>query len=162
MVHWALERGLHMDDARAMRLALAQAVLDPREVPVGAVVVYGGQVIASAHNENFARNDALAHAEVLAIQKAQEALGTSRLKGCTLYVTLEPCPMCAGAVLMSGLERCVFAAFDTQYGCCGSVYALPMDPAFHKNTRCEGGFMETEARALLDSFFAGKRSNPPE
>jgi len=146
-----------MDDAAFMRMALDLAQSDPDEVPVGAVIVAEGQVIASAHNRQEALQDALAHAEMLAIAKAQAQLGTSRLTGCTLYVTLEPCPMCAGAILMSGIARCVYAAFDTQYGCCGSVYALPMDPAFHKFTLCEGGLLAEEAQALLNGFFQRKR-----
>lgn len=146
-----------MEDAVFMHEALKLAQSDPNEVPVGAVVVADGQLVASAHNEQVSRNDALAHAEMLAIARAQKALGTSRLTDCTLYVTLEPCPMCAGALLMAGIRRVVFAAFDIQYGCCGSVYALPMDPVFHKFTLCEGGVMEEKARALLDGFFAGKR-----
>lgn len=146
-----------MSDVRFMRRALALAQADQNEVPVGAVIAKGDQVIAGAHNEQFARGDALAHAEMLAIRQAQSALGTSRLLGCTIYVTLEPCPMCAGAILLSGISRCVFAAFDTQYGCCGSVYALPMDPVFHKRTLCEGGLMEAESKALLDRFFKDRR-----
>lgn len=146
-----------MDDAVFMRMALELAQKDPDEVPVGAVIVADGQVIASAHNRQEALKDALAHAEMLAIDMAQARLGTSRLTGCTLYVTLEPCPMCAGAILMSGITRCVFGAFDTQYGCCGSVYALPMDPVFHKFTLCEGGLLADEAQALLHGFFQRKR-----
>ena len=88
-----------MDDKGFMRQALALAATAVDEVPVGAVVVWQGQVIAGAHNEQRERNDALAHAEMLAIQRAQEVLGSSRLDGCTLYVTLEPCPMCAGAIV---------------------------------------------------------------
>jgi tRNA(adenine34) deaminase len=83
-----------------------------------------------------------------------------------MFVTLEPCPMCAGAILLSGISRLVFAAFDTQYGCCGSVYALPMDPVFHRFVPCEGGLLEDESKALLDAFFRrvrGKKAgrNPP-
>lgn len=147
-----------MSDVRFMRQAIALAQSDKNEVPVGAVIVKDGRVIASAHNQQFTRNDALAHAEMLAISQAQDVLGTSRLTNCTLYVTLEPCPMCAGAILMSGIGRCVFSAFDAQYGCCGSVYALPMDPVFHKQTLCEGGLLEAESKALLDRFFQNKRA----
>ena len=146
-----------MEDAVFMRMALSLAQADPHEVPVGAVIVADGKPVASAHNEQVARNDALAHAEMLAISRAQAALGTSRLRDCTLYVTLEPCPMCAGAILMAGISRCVFAAFDKQYGCCGSVYALPMDPVFHKFTLCEGGLLEGEAQLLMNDFFQEKR-----
>jgi len=146
-----------MDDTALMRLALRQAAMDENEVPVGAVIALDGRVIAAAHNEQVSRNDALAHAEVLAIRRAQEALGQARLTDCTLYVTLEPCPMCAGALILAGVMRCVYAAFDSQYGCCGSLYALPMDPAFHHRVLCEGGLLEQEAKALLDNFFAARR-----
>lgn len=146
-----------MDDTALMRLALRQAAMDENEVPVGAVIALDGRVIAAAHNEQVSRNDALAHAEVLAIRRAQESLGQARLTDCTLYVTLEPCPMCAGALILAGVKRCVYAAFDSQYGCCGSLYALPMDPAFHHRVRCEGGLLEQEAKALLDNFFAARR-----
>lgn len=144
-------------DVRFMKEALLLAQAAKGEVPVGAVVVKGRQVIAMAHNEQVKRGDSLAHAEMLAISRAQEALNTSRLAGCTLYVSLEPCPMCAGAIILSGLDRCVFAAFDTQYGCCGSVYSLPMDPVFHHFTPCEGGLMQSESEALLQAFFDGLR-----
>jgi len=146
-------------DTDYMSAALEEAAKDPLEVPVGAVIVRDGVIVASEHNRQVARNDALAHAELLAIASAQKALGTRQLTGCEMFVTLEPCPMCAGAVILSGLERCVFAAFDKQYGCCGSVYALPMDPVFHHHTDCRGGIMQEEAEALLDTFFRGIRSN---
>lgn len=147
-----------MKDTDYMSAALEEAAKDPLEVPVGAVIVRDGVIIASEHNRQVARNDALAHAELLAIASAQKALGTRQLTGCEMFVTLEPCPMCAGAVILSGLERCVFAAFDKQYGCCGSVYALPMDPVFHHHTDCLGGIMQEEAEALLETFFRGMRS----
>lgn len=146
-----------MDDLALMYLALQVAASNPDEVPVGAVIASGGEIVATAHNEQFAQKDALAHAEMLVIHRAQHALGQARLGECTLFVTLEPCPMCAGAIMLSGLKRCVFAAFDRQYGCCGSVYALPMDPVFHHRTLCEGGLLEEEAKALLNSFFQSKR-----
>ena len=146
-----------MDDLALMKLALQLADSDPDEVPVGAVVTCGGEIVATAHNEQFTQQDPLAHAEILAIRRAQHVLGQARLGECTLFVTLEPCPMCAGAVMLSGLKRCVFAAFDRQYGCCGSVYALPMDPVFHHRTLCEGGLLEEESKALLNGFFQRKR-----
>lgn len=146
-----------MRDNDAMRAALLLAAEDPKEVPVGAVIVRDGKIIAVAHNEQVARNDALAHAEALAISRAQALLSSRRLNGCALFVTLEPCPMCAGALILAGLDRCVFAAFDSQYGCCGSVYALPMDPAFHHHVPCEGGLLGEESEALLERFFQSRR-----
>lgn len=147
-----------MNDADFMKLALIQAKSAAGEVPVGAVIVFEGRVVAEAHNEQQALNDPLAHAEMLAISRAREALRTSRLSECTLYVTLEPCPMCSGAIILSGIRRCVYAAFDGQYGCCGSVYALPMDPAFNHRVLCEGGLLARESKALLDDFFRALRS----
>jgi len=146
-----------MKDSDWMREALRLAAEDPMEVPVGAVIVRDGILISGARNRQEADRDALAHAEVLAVRRAQEALGVARLDGCTMYVTLEPCPMCAGAIILSGLERCVFAAFDRRYGCCGSAYALPMDPVFPRRVACEGGLLREEAEALLDRFFARLR-----
>ncbi|MDI9520642.1 MAG: nucleoside deaminase [Bacillota bacterium] len=148
-----------MNDADFMNLALIQAKSASNEVPVGAVIVFEGRVVAQAYNEQESLQDALAHAEMLAISRAQKALQTSRLSGCTLYVTLEPCPMCAGAIILSGIKRCVFAAFDQQYGCCGSVYALPMDPVFNHRVLCEGGLMAKESEALLDAFFKVLRAD---
>lgn len=142
-----------------MRAALEQAelALGRGEVPVGAAVVCGGSVIALAHNEREAMCDPTAHAEVLALRRAAKALGRRRLDGCTLYVTLEPCPMCAGAIVMSGVDSVYYGADDPQAGCAGSVYALPEDPAFGRKTPCMGGLMADECRALLDEFFTGRR-----
>lgn len=146
-------------DQRFMREAFLQARLAKGEVPVGAVIAKGDKVIAAAHNQQVSDRNALAHAEILAIRRAQEVLQTSKLSGCTLYASLEPCPMCAGAIILSGLDRCVFAAFDSQYGCCGSVYALPMDPVFHHFTLCEGGLFKEEAEAMLQEFFMRLRND---
>ena len=138
-----------------MRAALkqAKAALDLGEVPVGAAVVCGGEVIALAHNERELTLDPTAHAEVLAIRRAAKKLGRRRLSGCTLYVTLEPCPMCAGAIVMSGLKDVVYGAADERAGCAGSVYALPEDPAFGAGIACSGGLLEGECKALLSAFF---------
>ena len=140
-----------------MEEALREAEKDENEVPVGAVVVYGGKVIARAHNEREAGHP-FAHAEMLAMERACRALNTRRLHGCTLYVTLEPCPMCAGALMMAEIDACVFGAYDPRQGCCGSVYTLPQDPAFPRRVSCAGGVKENECRRLLRRFFGGKRS----
>ena len=140
-----------------MRLALEEAAKSGSDVPVGAVMVYGGEVIARAHNERETGNYPFAHAEMLCMQRACEVLQTRRLSGCTLYVTLEPCPMCAGAMVMAQLDACVFGAYDEKQGCCGSVYDLPHDPAFYHRTQCMGGVMEEECAALLKAFFTKKR-----
>ena len=139
-----------------MRQALLEAAKDENEVPVGAVVVFEGKIIARAHNERETAGP-FAHAEMLAMQRAAEELGRRRLHGCTLYVTLEPCPMCAGAMIMAELEACVFGAWDQRQGCCGSVYTLPQDPAFYHAVRCAGGVLEKECAAMLRAYFEKKR-----
>ena len=142
-----------------MRLALEEARRDEQEVPVGAVIVRDGEVIARAHNARETEPpDPLGHAEVLALRKAAQALGTRRLKDCVLYVTLEPCPMCAGAMIQAGLSACYFAAYDPEQGCCGSVYDLPQDPAFTHRVKTAGGYLKKEAEAQLKAFFNKKRA----
>lgn len=140
-----------------MKEALREALSAGGDVPVGAVVVQNGVIIARAHNEREALGDPFAHAEMLAMRRACQALGTRRLHGCTLYVTLEPCPMCAGAMVMAELSRCVFGAYDERQGCCGSVYDLPHDRAFFHRTQCAGGVLEKECGAALSAFFADVR-----
>lgn len=143
-----------------MREALEQAKLALLcgDVPVGAVMTHEGCVVARAHNEREKTGDPTAHAEVLAIRRAAEALGRRRLDGCTLYVTLEPCPMCAGAIAMSGVERVYFGAYDPRMGCAGSVYALPEDPALGTQVQCLGGVCEQACKALMTEFFAERRA----
>jgi len=142
-----------------MRAALEQAKLarDAGEVPVGAVIVCDDEIVASAHNEREARLDPTAHAEVLAIRRAAKKLGRRRLSGCTLYVTLEPCPMCAGAVVMSELDSVYYGAADAHAGCTGSVYALTEDPAFGKKIPCSGFLLEAPCREIIDGFFEERR-----
>jgi len=127
------------------------------DVPVGAIVVHQGEIVARAHNEREMTGDPTAHAEVLAIRRAAKALGRRRLEGCTLYVTLEPCPMCAGAIAMSGIDRVYFGAYDPRMGCAGSVYALPEDPALGTHISCLGGVCEEKCAALITGFFAVRR-----
>ena len=143
-----------------MAEALREAALDENEVPVGAVVVREGKIIDRAHNERE-NGHPFAHAEMLAMERACRALGSRRLHGCTLYVTLEPCPMCAGALLMAEMDGCVFGAYDPRQGCCGSVYTLPQDPAFFHRVNCTGGVLEDACSRLLRRFFEEKRSAPP-
>ena len=142
-----------------MHLALEEARLAAREgeIPVGAVIVKDGEVIARAHNRREADHDPTAHAELLCMRQAAAALGNWRLRGCTLYVTLEPCPMCAGAMVMSQLTQCVYGAADEKQGCCGSVYDLPGDPALSAATRWQSGVMAEECGQLMRDFFAGRR-----
>lgn len=149
-----------MSHEELMRLALEEAGQAAREgeVPVGAVLARQGQVIARAHNLREQRNDPTAHAELLCIRQAAELLHTRRLNGLTLYVTLEPCPMCAGAILMARVGRLVYGAPDPGQGCAGSVYRLCEDPAFSHFCKSDGGVLEDQCRALLDDFFAERRS----
>ena len=146
-------------EERMMALALEQAslALVAGEIPVGAVIARGDAVIAAAHNRRELDQDPTAHAEVVAIRQAARALGGRRLTGCTLYVTLEPCPMCAGAIVMAGLDRVVYGASDPQQGCTGSVYRITEDPAFSHFCPADGGVLAEECRALLESFFRGAR-----
>ena len=128
------------------------------EVPVGAVVVCEEKIIACARNERETSGDPTAHAEVLALRRAAEALGTRRLEGCTLYVTLEPCPMCAGAIVMAGIDAVFFGAYDPRCGCAGSLYDLPEDASFGRVIPCSGGLLEAECRLALNAFFDLRRS----
>jgi len=149
-----------MNDRELMQLALAEArlALDEGEMPVGCVIARNGEVIARGHNLREATGDPTGHAEIVAIRRAAEASGSWRLDGCTIYVTLEPCPMCAGAISQARLKRLVWGAADEKYGCAGSVYRIPEDPAFNHFCRCDGGILDEECAELIRRFFAGKRS----
>ena len=146
-------------DREMMSLALQQArmALNEGEIPVGAVVVHNNQVIAQAGNTRETQNDPAGHAEINALRMAAQNLGTWRLAGCTIYVTLEPCCMCAAAIVQSRLSRVVFGAYDRQAGGCGSLYRITEDPAFNHFTPADGGLMETECKALMAEWLAAKR-----
>lgn len=144
-------------DERYMRMALEEAAeaFDLDEVPVGAVLVKNGKVIARAHNLCSAAHDATMHAEMLALKDGARNTDGD-LTGSTLYVTLEPCAMCAGAAVLSRISRIVFGAFDEKAGCCGSVLDLT-DGWFNHTIQVEGGVMEDECAMILVEFFHGKR-----
>lgn len=147
-----------MTDQELMQAALEEARLafDAGEVPVGAVIAKDGEIIARAHNLRETGKNALYHAELMAIDEACQALGGWRLWQCELFVTLEPCPMCSGAIINSRLKRIVYAASDPKAGCCGSLtdlFALP----FNHHPIIEHGLMEAEAQQLLQQFFASLR-----
>jgi tRNA(adenine34) deaminase len=146
-------------DEHFLRQALveAQRAFEAGEVPVGAVVVLEGKVIGRGHNRREALNDPTAHGEILAITAASNHLEDWRLEGCSLYVTKEPCPMCAGAIVNSRLQRLVFGVWDEQAGCAGSLYQLCRDPRFNHQLEVKGGVMEEECRGLLQEFFRRKR-----
>ncbi|MBU3805291.1 MAG: nucleoside deaminase [Candidatus Fournierella pullistercoris] len=152
-----------MTDEQLMDLALEQARLAAAlgEVPVGAVVALNGEPIAMAHNTRETEKNALHHAELLAIDKACQALGGWRLWNCELFVTLEPCPMCGGAIINSRIKRVVYGAKDTKAGCCGSLVDLFAYP-FNHHPVIESGLKEEEAAALLQDFFAMLRRKREE
>ncbi len=148
-----------MADHGWMAEALAQArrAGAAGEVPVGAVVVHEGEVIARAHNLRESARDPLAHAELLVIRAAAAALGRWRLHGCSLYVTLEPCPMCAGAVVNARLDRLVFGARDPRAGAVGSITDIVRDPRLNHRAEVVEGVGANEAAELLRAFFAQRR-----
>lgn len=146
-------------DEEPMRLALAQAreALRFGEVPVGAVVTHNGRVIAQAFNLKETLNDPTAHAERLALTLAGRALGTWRLEGCTLYVTLEPCVMCAGAIIQSRIPRVVYGAADPKAGACRSLYRITDDRRLNHRAIVQGGLLADECSRLLSQFFEERR-----
>ena len=143
-----------MDDLDFMdkALALAREALEDGEVPVGCVIVRGGDIVGQGRNRRETDKSALAHAELEAIAQANQALGGWRLWDCTLYVTLEPCPMCAGAILNARIPRVVYGARDEKYGACRSVCSL-FDMNFNHHPTVEGGVLEQEAAQLMQDFF---------
>jgi tRNA(adenine34) deaminase len=148
-----------IDDEQAMKVALAEAAAaaSAGEVPVGAVVVSDGVVVARRHNEREQSGDPTAHAEVLALRDAAAHAGRWRLDGCTVYVTLEPCPMCAGALVASRVARLVFGAADPKAGACGSLYNLCSDPRLNHEIDVEPKVLAGPCAALLETFFAARR-----
>lgn len=150
-------------DAHWMHQALLEAKKAAAlgEIPVGAVIVRDEQVIARAHNRRELDQDAMAHAEVLCIQQACRVLNSWRLSGCTLYVTLEPCPMCSGAIINSRLDRVVYGARDDKAGCAGSVADLFVMP-FNHTPVIRSGILEEECAAVLSEFFETLRKKPED
>lgn len=142
-----------------MEQALAQAerAFEAGEVPVGAVVVQKDRIIGRGYNQREQLNDPTAHAEILAITAAANTLANWRLNGCILYVTKEPCSMCAGAILNSRLKMVVFGCYDEQEGCCGSLYQLCSDPRFKINVAVKGGVLEKRCLTLIQDFFKSRR-----
>ncbi len=143
-----------------LALAEARAAAGEGEVPVGAVTLVDGGVVAARHNERERSADPTAHAEMLALRDAAAALGNWRLSDVTLVVTLEPCPMCAGALVASRVRRLVFGAADPRAGACGTLYNLCADPRLNHELAVTAGVRADECGALLTSFFAAKRGDP--
>ncbi|HVF32711.1 MAG TPA: tRNA adenosine(34) deaminase TadA [Acidimicrobiales bacterium] len=143
--------GIALEEARAAGAA--------GDVPIGAVVAVGGEVVARRHNERERRPDPTAHAEILALADAAAALGTWRLRDATLVVTLEPCPMCAGALVASRLGRLVYGASDLKAGAVGSLYNLCVDPRLNHEVAWTAGVRSDECAGLLTAFFAARRGS---
>lgn len=145
---------------RWMGVALqqAQAAFEEGEVPVGAVIEYQGKLIGKAHNQRQKLSDPTAHAEMIAITQAAAFLGDWRLQNCTMYVTLEPCPMCAGALVLARIDRLVYGPADPKAGACRTLYNIVSDPRLNHRMEVISGFMEEPCRKILQDFFALRRN----
>ncbi|HLQ72917.1 MAG TPA: tRNA adenosine(34) deaminase TadA [Bacillota bacterium] len=153
-----------MMDETFMQLAIEQAqraeAID--EVPIGAVIVQNGEVIATGYNQREQDQSALAHAELIAIRRANDYLNSWRLEDCTLYVTLEPCPMCAGAIVQSRVKRVVFGAYDPKSGCASTLMNLLDEPSFNHHVQLTSGIREEQCKQLLQNFFKQLRQRKKE
>jgi tRNA(adenine34) deaminase len=146
------------EDWMSRALALAERAAAEGEVPVGAVLVLDGELVGEGYNRPIGEHDPSAHAEIRALRDAGQRIGNYRLPGTTLYVTLEPCPMCAGALVHARVARVLYGAADPKGGACGSVFdLLPSDQRFNHRTECTGGVLEAECAYLLREFFRARR-----
>tara|TARA_Y100001935_G_scaffold253815_1_gene261090 strand:+ start:925 stop:1362 length:438 start_codon:yes stop_codon:yes gene_type:complete len=143
-----------------MNLAIIEAhkALDIDEVPIGAIILKDNKIIGRGYNQTENLKDPTAHAEIIAITSAVNSLGDWRLKNCEIYVTKEPCPMCAGAIINARIKSVYFGAYDEKEGCCGSLYQICNDPRFRHRSAVSGGFLNYECEQLLKSFFKLKRN----
>ncbi len=146
------------EDFMEEALMEARTAKEAEEVPVGAVIVKDDAIIARAHNMTETLNDPTAHAEMIAITQAAEELGDWRLEDCTIYVTLEPCPMCGGALVQSRIQKLVYGCMDPEGGACGSLYNIPQDNRLNHHLNVEKDVLENKCRSLLQSFFEDRRS----
>lgn len=142
----------------AEALIEAEKAYNMGEVPIGAVVVKDGHIIGRGHNLREAKKDPTLHAEIIAIREAAAFLGGWRLIGCDIYVTIEPCPMCAGAMIQGRIDRLIFGALDAKSGCAGSLYNLPEDKRFNHRLKVIPGIMADECRTIMQNFFRARRS----
>ena len=148
---------LHEAHMRAA-LALADQAASEGEVPVGALIVHEGRVVGEGYNRREQLNDPTAHAEMLAITQAAATLDSWRLEGCTLYVTLEPCPMCAGAIVQARVPTVVYGTDDAKAGACRSLYEITSDPRLNHRCQVTAGVLQAECRGVLQSFFRARRA----
>ncbi|GGN57841.1 tRNA adenosine(34) deaminase TadA [Oceanobacillus indicireducens] len=148
-----------MSDEKFMQAAINEALKarDVDEVPIGAVIVLNGEIIASGYNLRETSQQTLSHAELTAIEAANEKIGSWRLEDCTLYVTLEPCPMCAGAIVQSRMKRVVYGAPDPKAGCAGTLFNLLDEPRFNHQVEVTSGVLQEECASLLTDFFKALR-----
>ena len=146
-------------DQRFMQAAIRQALIaeENGDVPIGAIIVYKNQIIAKAYNQRQQLNDPTAHAEIIALTQAAEYIGNWRLGDCSIYVTLEPCPMCAGALVLARLDRLVFGCLDPKAGACGSLYNIVQDDRLNHRVELTSGVMGDQCNQLLQEFFAKRR-----
>ena len=149
---------MHKGMAAALEQARQAAAQD--EVPIGAVIMRGDEIVAEAHNETVARQNPTFHAEFLAIERALEALDTDRLTDCTLYVTIEPCAQCAGAIVLAKVGKLVFGAYDDKAGMCGSLGDLVRHPKLNHRVEVQGGVEAAACAEVIKDFFAAKRLEP--
>jgi len=155
-----MEKSLNQDEYWMQEaLKEAEKALKKKEVPVGAVVVYQNKIIGRGHNQVETLNDATAHAEILAIGAASNFLNSWRLKDTTIYVTVEPCIMCAGAIILSRLDKLVFGTLDPKAGACGSLYNLPQDIRLNHQVEIVSGLLEEQCKAILRAFFERLRKS---
>lgn len=152
-----------MKHSHYMKLAFreAEAALNMGEVPVGAVVVAEGEVVGRGHNLRETTNDPTAHAEILALREASEKMGRWRLAGADIYITLEPCSMCAGAITLARVDRLVYGASDPKAGACGSIFDIVGDHRLNHRPEIIRGVLEDECREILKTFFKGRRGEEP-
>jgi len=155
-----LEQTIELRDEHFMRIAIEEAGKAEKldEVPIGAIIVHNGEIIGRGYNTREVSQQTLSHAELYAIEQANEIIGSWRLEDCTLYATLEPCPMCAGAILQSRIPRVVYGAKDPKAGCCGTLLNLLEDARFNHESEVVSGVLEEECGALLTNFFGKLRA----
>lgn len=146
-------------DQRCMRLAIDQASIaeENGDVPIGAIIIHENRIIAKAYNQRQQLNDPTAHAEIIALTQAAEAVGSWRLHGCTIYVTLEPCPMCAGALVLARIDRLVFGTEGPKTGACGSLYNIVQDSRLNHQIQITSGILMEDCKSQLQAFFQRRR-----